>query len=293
MPVAPLVAAATHQLGLQGALRGLLCASATCAAASLHQGGLLGGSLLFAAARQPVATTMLLSSHQQRGLMASSHTSIPLSAPQPTIPRQPVSTTRLYASSSKKAAVTSSSSSNGNGTGGGSNTNNRPPRGAVAEPAAAAPAVGGDGVPRDRVLRAVPGIGKAYMERLAAQGIRSVDELAESILTQLQRQQSAEGAFTPAVKYLQVCACCWWWKVMAAAVSISRDVLARATQPLWHAGPCPRSSPIPTSPPAPITTTTTATISPHKHKHHTTSTGSRHQAPGPRAAHRQAHNRQV
>lgn len=59
-------------------------------------------------------------------------------------------------------------------------------------------------MPKELVLRTVPGIGKVYVERLAAQGIRSVDELAENILQQLAKAD-AETAFTPAVKYLQVC----------------------------------------------------------------------------------------
>lgn len=60
------------------------------------------------------------------------------------------------------------------------------------------------GVPEHKVLKAVPGMGKVYLERLQAQGISSLDKLAENILAQLTREDAQE-AFSPGVKYLQVC----------------------------------------------------------------------------------------
>lgn len=60
------------------------------------------------------------------------------------------------------------------------------------------------GVPEHKVLKAVPGMGKVYLERLQAQGISSLDKLAENILAELTRQDAQE-AFSPGVKYLQVC----------------------------------------------------------------------------------------
>jgi predicted flap endonuclease-1-like 5' DNA nuclease len=67
---------------------------------------------------------------------------------------------------------------------------------------------GGTARPSAPLLLAVPGIGRAYVDRLAAQGISSIDKLAEAILTQLSRADAAE-AFTPAVKHLQVRVCEW------------------------------------------------------------------------------------
>lgn len=56
-------------------------------------------------------------------------------------------------------------------------------------------------VPKDLVLKTVPGIGKVYMQRLQAEGISSVDKLADTILDKLSR---AETSFLPAVQHLQV-----------------------------------------------------------------------------------------
>jgi predicted RecB family nuclease len=51
------------------------------------------------------------------------------------------------------------------------------------------------------VLKAVPGIGKVYMQKLQEKGISSVDVLKDSILGKL---GETTAGFTPAVRYLQV-----------------------------------------------------------------------------------------
>jgi predicted flap endonuclease-1-like 5' DNA nuclease len=98
------------------------------------------------------------------------------SAPAPTR-QQPVqrAPTRLYAAQHKKPKSNSSSGST---------------RSSAA-------------VPKELVLKAVPGIGKVYMQKLQEKGISSVDVLKESILGKLKQGETNAG-FTPAVRYLQV-----------------------------------------------------------------------------------------
>lgn len=73
---------------------------------------------------------------------------------------------------------------------------NKKPKGASSGDSSSSAAI-----PKEMVLQQVPGIGKVYMQRLQANQIRSVNELADNILSKL---SCAETSFLPAVKYLQV-----------------------------------------------------------------------------------------
>jgi predicted flap endonuclease-1-like 5' DNA nuclease len=129
----------------------------------------LSPASLFGKSSNSSSSSMLL----QNRHVAAIGGAAPAAADNGTVRRTPV---KVHASTSKKASKASSS------------------------PGSARAAAG---VPEHKVLKAVPGMGKVYLERLQAQGISSLDKLAEIILAQLTRQDAQE-AFSPGVKYLQV-----------------------------------------------------------------------------------------
>lgn len=158
-----------HQ-GLRGAVGSLVAEARVCEALGRGAAGLLGSLSTHCTSSSSSNSTMLL---QHRHVAAAATAS---SAPAPTrqAPVQRAST-RLYAAQHKKPKGNSSSGSS---------------RSSAA-------------VPKELVLKAVPGIGKVYMQKLQEKGISSVDVLKESILSKLKLGETTAG-FTPAVRYLQV-----------------------------------------------------------------------------------------
>lgn len=155
-----------HQ-GLRGAVGSLVAEARALSAVGTGAAGFWGSLSTHSTSSN---STMLL---QHRHVAAAATAS---SAPAPTrqAPVQRAST-RLYAAQHKKPKGNSSSGSS---------------RSSAA-------------VPKELVLKAVPGIGKVYMQKLQEKGISSVDVLKESILSKLKLGETTAG-FTPAVRYLQV-----------------------------------------------------------------------------------------